>query len=85
MEFKMENTYNSENIYNYTLEKHLKYLSDNDKEYELLYSIWDLNKKNLTQGLNVVSANYPNYSLHDSSHTYSIIDNIQSLLGLERI
>lgn len=85
MEFKMENTYNSENIYNYTLEKHLKYLSDNDKEYELLYSIWDLNKKNLTQGLNVVSANYPNYSLHDSSHTYSIIDNIQSLLGIDRI
>ena len=70
---------------NYTLEKHLKSLSDNDKEYELLYSIWDLNKKNLTQGLNVVSINYPNFSLHDVSHSYSIIDNIQSFLGTERI
>ena len=70
---------------NYTLEKHLKCLSDNDKEYELLYSIWDLNKKNLTQGLNVVSINYPNFSLHDASHSYSIIDNIQSFLGTERI
>ena len=70
---------------NYTLEKHLKYLSDNDKEYELLYSIWDLNKKNLTQGLNVVSINYPNFSLHDVSHSYSILDNIQSFLGTERI
>lgn len=74
-----------DNTYNYTLEKHLKELCDNDKEYELLYSIWDLNKKNLTQGLNVVSANYPNYSLHDSSHSYSIIDNIQGFLGAERI
>lgn len=71
--------------YNYTLEKHLKNLCDNDKEYELLYSIWDLNKKNLTQGLNVVSTNYPNYSLHDASHSYSIIDNIQSVLGADRI
>jgi len=71
--------------YNYTLEKHLKNLCDIDKEYELLYSIWDLNKKNLTQGLNVVSTNYPNYSLHDASHSYSIIDNIQSVLGADRI
>lgn len=81
----MGNTYNSENTNNYTLEKHLKYLSDNDKDYELLYSIWDLNKKNLTQGLNAVSIYYPNYSLHDVSHTYSIIDNVQSFLGEERI
>lgn len=80
-----DNTMNNLCNYNYTLEKHLKYLCDNDKEYELLYSIWDLNKKNLTQGLNVVSTNYPNYSLHDSSHSYSIIDNIQSFLGTERI
>ena len=31
---------------NYTLEKHLKSLSETDKEYELLYSMWDLNKRN---------------------------------------
>lgn len=30
---------------NYTFEKHLKSLSEVDKDYELLYSIWDLNKK----------------------------------------
>ena len=33
---------------NYTLEKHLRFLSSTDKDYELLYSIWDLNKKNLS-------------------------------------
>ena len=62
---------------NYTLEKHLKILSETDKEYELLYSIWDLNKRNLTNGLNVVSVSFPNYSIHDVSHSITIIDNIQ--------
>lgn len=70
---------------NYTLEKHLKTLSENDKDYELLYSIWDLNKKNLTNGLNTISSSFPNYSVHDISHSMTIIDNIQCFLGEERI
>lgn len=70
---------------NYTLEKHLKFLSETDKEFELLYSIWDLNKRNLTNGLNVVSGSFPNYSIHDVSHSMTIIDNIQCFLGEERI
>ena len=70
---------------NYTLEKHLKSLSETDKDYELLYSIWGLNKKNLTQGLNLVSNAYPHYSKHDISHSMTIINNIQCLLGEERI
>lgn len=70
---------------NYTLEKHLKSLSENDKDYEVLYSIWDLNRKNLSKGLNLVSASFPNYSVHDISHSLTIIDNIQCFLGEERI
>ena len=70
---------------NYTLEKHLKFLSEIDKDYELLYSIWGLNKKNLTQGLNLVSNTYPHYSKHDISHSMTIVNNIQCLLGEERI
>lgn len=70
---------------NYTLEKHLKFLSEIDKDYELLYSIWELNKKNLTQGLNLVSNTYPHYSKHDISHSMTIVNNIQCLLGEERI
>ena len=72
-------------ISNYTLEKHLKFLAENDKDYELLYSIWSLNKKNLTQGLNLISASFPNYSVHDISHSMRIIDNIQCFLGEDRI
>ena len=70
---------------NYTLEKHLKSLADNDKDYEPLYSIWSLNKKNLTQGLNMVSSSFPNYSVHDISHSITIVDNIQCFLGEDRI
>ena len=70
---------------NYTLEKHLKSLSEKDKEYELLYSIWDLNKRNLSNGLNVIPASFPNYSMHDVSHSMTIINNIQCFLGEERI
>ena len=70
---------------NYTLEKHLRFLSSTDKDYELLYSIWDLNKKNLSQGLNLVSNTFPHYSAHDISHSMTIINNIQCLLGEERI
>lgn len=70
---------------NYTLEKHLKSLSEMDKDYELLYSIWGLNKQNLTQGLNLISSAYPHYSKHDISHSMTILNNIQCLLGEERI
>ena len=70
---------------NYTLEKHLRLLSEEDKDYELLYSIWDLNKKNLSQGLNLTCNLYPHYSLHDITHSMTIINNIQCLLGESRI
>ena len=70
---------------NYTLEKHLKSLSEMDRDYELLYSIWGLNKQNLAQGLNLVSNAYPHYSKHDISYSMTIINNIQCLLGEERI
>ena len=70
---------------NYTLEKHLKSLCSEDSDYELLYSIWDLNKKNLTQGLSLISSTYPHYSTHDISHSLTIINNIQCLLGADRI
>ncbi len=70
---------------NYTLEKHLKFLADANKEFELLYSIWGLNKKNLTQGLNTIATSFPHYSRHDISHSMALINNIQCLLGEERI
>ena len=69
----------------YTLEEHLRNISFEDKDYEVLFSIWDLNKKNLTQGLNLVSASFPHYSVHDVNHSMTIIEQIQCFLGEERI
>ena len=63
----------------------MKSLSIEDKDYEILYSIWDLNKKNLKQGLNLISSSFPHYSIHDVNHSMTIIDNIQCFLGEERI
>ncbi len=70
---------------NYTLERHLKSLAEEDRDYEILYSIWDLNKKNLTRGLNMVYTSFPHYSSHDYSHSMNIINNIQCFLGEDRI
>ncbi|MBR5034261.1 MAG: ATP-binding protein [Bacteroidales bacterium] len=70
---------------NYTLEKHLSFLAESDNDYEPLYSIWCLNKKNLTQGLNTISSSFPNYSMHDLTHSMTLINNIQCFLGENRI
>lgn len=69
----------------YTLEEHLRNISFEDKDYEVLFSIWDLNKKNLAQGLNLVSASFPHYSVHDVNHSMTIIEQIQCFLGEDRI
>lgn len=70
---------------NYTLEKHLEEICKIDSEYKVLESIWLLNKNNISKGLNMVSSYFPNYSLHDSSHSMKIVENIQNYLGEERI
>lgn len=69
----------------YTLEKHLRFLCNEDPDYEMLYSIWDLNKNNLSKGLSVVPTVFPNYSVHDATHSMKIVNNIQCFLGEDRI
>ena len=69
----------------YTLEKHLKFLSEENSCYEQLYSVWTLNYQNLSKGLSVISSLYPHYSSHDVSHSMSIVENIQYFLGEDRI
>lgn len=71
-------------MYKYTLEIHLKNICNNS-EYTNLYATWELNKKTYASVLNTVSVNYPHYSLHDKSHSESIITNIEMLLGEDRI
>ena len=70
---------------NYTLEKHLEALCSNDNDYNVLLATWRLNKENLSLALNTITADFPHYSRHDASHSSKILDNIQRLLGQDRI
>ena len=76
-----------ENIqrYKYKLETHLKYLCENNPEYKNLCSSWELNKTTYKNILATIQLNYPHYSLHDSTHSESIITNIEMILGEDRI
>ncbi|MBC2438299.1 HD domain-containing protein [Clostridium saccharobutylicum] len=71
--------------YTYKLETHLKTICDSNEEYANLYATWMLNKKTYSSVLKTVVMNYPHYSLHDDSHSESIITNIEMLLGEDRI
>ena len=69
----------------YTLEKHLQCIAENEPEFDVLLSIWILNKKQLNKGLQTISHVFPHYSSHDMTHSDNIIRNIQSFLGEKRI
>lgn len=69
----------------YTLEKHLEESSLVNNQFEILNAIWKLNKRNLSSALSNISQYYPHYSLHERSHSKTIISNIESFLGEERI
>lgn len=67
----------------YTLEAHLEQF--HEEEFKILNAIWKLNKKNLPQAQNAISFNFPHYSLHEKTHSDTIVRNIESYLGPERI
>jgi hypothetical protein len=69
----------------YSLERHLEQTVLANPQFELLNAIWKLNKRNLSAALANVSHYFPHYSLHERSHSNTIIHNIESFLGEERI
>jgi len=69
----------------YSLEKHLEETVKYNPQFEILYAIWKLNKESLAAALSNISQYYPHYSLHEKSHSNTIISNIESFLGEERI
>lgn len=69
----------------YTLERHLKEICENNKEYVDLYASWEISKKIYAKMLSTILYNYPTYSLHDGSHSKNIISSIEMLLGEKRI
>jgi hypothetical protein len=70
---------------NLSIEKRLQEISVIQPEYLELWSIWNLNKQALEPILSTIVKDYPHYSFHDSSHSESILINIERLLGDDNI
>ncbi|RKS03273.1 MULTISPECIES: HD domain-containing protein [unclassified Flavobacterium] len=66
------------------LEK-LLYQKTEGTQSEILFAQWNYDKKVIPTALNAVSNLFPHYSLHDESHSITIINNIVRVLGKEKI
>ncbi len=72
-------------IKEYSLEEHLEIKCKNNEKYKHLYAAWTTDKEVYTNSLSAVSVNFPHYSRHESSHSLSIINKVEMILGVERI
>ena len=68
-----------------TLEEHLERLAWRYPEVQEVQSLWLLLKKRLEQELIHSATVFVNYSLHDKSHSRSVMQAVERLLGEERI
>lgn len=74
---------NNENVI--TLENHLASFSDRGDLYKELYNTWLVEKRDLTNVLKNIVLCFPHYSLHDASHSNTILMRMEQLLGEKRI
>lgn len=68
-----------------TLEQHFQNLTKIYPDVHDLFSMWTLIKKNVVDKINYSKSLFVNYSLHDASHSRSILQAIERFLGEERI
>ena len=66
------------------LEK-LLYEKTTGTQSEILFAQWSYDKKVIPVALNAISNLFPHYSLHDESHSITIINNIVRVLGKEKL
>lgn len=52
---------------------------------EILYTQWIYDKKLVPKALNLISGIFPHYSMHDTSHSETIINNIVRMIGVETV
>lgn len=67
------------------IESKLKEKSELYLEGEIYYRQWMLAKQYLPQLLNTISHVFPHYSLHDASHSETILNNIVRIVGKQTI
>lgn len=63
----------------------LLYEKTQGTQSEILFAQWNYDKKVIPVALNAVSTLFPHYSLHDESHSITIINNIVRVLGKEKL
>ena len=57
----------------------------NNIEYSILFSQWNFDKTLIANALKAMPIIFPHYSLHDESHSQTILKNISKLLGADNI
>lgn len=67
------------------LERHLENLAERYSKVKELHSLWLLLRKRIEEELTNCSSIFVNYSLHDGSHSRSIIQAVERFLGEKRI
>ena len=73
-----EITANSMNIIEKLLQEHSL-----NTEQSILQGQWEFDKKNIPNALKAIAVVFPHYSLHDESHSVSILNNIVKMLSEE--
>lgn len=71
-----------------TIEKQLENYSRKEghtERHETMWHAWCQNKRWLGQMLQVTLHSFPTYSRHDETHALTVLNNIEMLLGEERI
>lgn len=63
------------------IESRLRELANRNPNYGLLLAQWEFDKKLLTRALNTIGRDYPHYSLHDASHSSTIINQIEKIIS----
>lgn len=68
-----------------SLENRLNEIASIRPEFNVLWSTWNLNKNTIASIISNIIKDYPHYSMHDSSHSNTILSNIERILGDERV
>ncbi|ENY0908409.1 ATP-binding protein [Serratia ureilytica] len=63
------------------IENRLKLLASENSNYAPLLAQWEFDKRLLSRALNSVSNSFPHYSLHDTSHSSTIINQIEKIIA----
>lgn len=68
-----------------TLEEHFKNMALFSHETKMLYNVWELLRTDITEHLASSRSVFVHFSLHDSTHSRTVISAIEMFLGEERI